>query len=128
MKELIVNQIVIPVLVAGIGTILEIGRRQVKFYLDSKQDLIKKQDKALEQSMGTEQYNKDKTYLKGIVKTVEQLGKEFDWEGTVKHSKVLEIIKDKTNLRDDEIYNIIKETVFEVNQGNNKTTTDPVQK
>lgn len=128
MKGLFINQIIVPALVAGIGTILEIGRRQIKSYLDSKKDLIAKQDKALEQSMGTEQYKKDKEYLQGIVKTIEQIGKEQNWEGTVKHCKVLEIIKDKTGLSNDDIYNIIKETVLEINQANNKTVTDPEQK
>lgn len=132
MKELIINQIVTPLLVAVVGTILEIGRRQLKTFLDSKQVLIAKQEQALEQTMGTEQYNKDKAYLQGIVKTVEQLGQEFNWEGVAKHSKVLEMISGKTGLSDDEIFNIIKETVLEINQANstknaNATITSTVK-
>lgn len=119
MKELVINQIVVPLLVAGIGTIIEIGRRQVKKFLDSKQKLIEKQKEALQQSMGIEQYNQDVKAVKQTVMTVEQLGKENDWEGELKHSKVLEMIEGKTGLSDDEIFNIIKATVGELNA--NKT-------
>ncbi|MFL0197765.1 hypothetical protein ACJDU8_19665 [Clostridium sp. WILCCON 0269] len=43
------------------------------------------------------------------------LGKESNWKGAVKHPKVLELIKGKIGLSYDEIYNIIKGTVLEVN-------------
>lgn len=123
MKGLFINQIVIPALVAGIGTILEIGRRQLKAYLDSKKDLIEKQKEAVKQSMGIEQYNNDKQVVKDAVATVEQIGKEMDWDGALKHSKVLELIKDKTGLSDTEIYNTIKATVLEVNKYKDSNTT-----
>ena len=116
MKDIFINQVIIPVLAAAIVTIIEIGRRQVKSYLDSKQELIDKQKEALKQSMGIEQYNKDKDIVKDAVKAAEQLGKEFDWTGEIKHSKVLELIKDKTGLSDDEVYYIIKGTVAEINK------------
>ncbi|MFU0784327.1 hypothetical protein [Clostridium sp.] len=64
--------------------------------------------------------------VQDMVKTVEQLGKEFNWEGAVKHSKVLELIEGKTGLSDDEIYNIIKSTVLEVNQYVNKNDTKDI--
>jgi hypothetical protein len=115
MNQLFINNILIPLLVAGIGTILEIGRRQLKTFLDSKQQLIEKQQEALIQTMGIEQYNKDKQAIQDAVKTVEQLGKEFNWEGTIKHSKVLQLIEGKTGLSDTDIYNIIKAAVLEVN-------------
>lgn len=115
MKEQIINQIIVPILVAGIGTIIEIGRRQVKKFLDSKQELIEKQKEALQQSMGIEQYNKDADTVKQMVMTVEQLGKENDWKGELKHSKVLEMVEGKTGLSDDEIFNIIKAAVAELN-------------
>lgn len=115
MNQLFINSILIPIVGAGVGTILEIGRRQVKAFLDSKQELIEKQKEALKQSMGIEQYNKDVSVVKQAVATVEQLGKEFDWKGEIKHSKVLEMIEGKTGLNDTDIYNIIKATVLEVN-------------
>ena len=121
MKEQIINQIVVPILVAIIGSILEVARRQVKTYLDSKQTLIDKQKEAIKQSMGIEQYNKDVSTVKQMVLTVEQLGKEFDWQGALKHSKVLEMLAGKTGLSDDEIYNIIKATVAELNKDKPKT-------
>lgn len=116
MKELVINQVVIPVLVAVIGSILEISRRQLKTYLDSKRELIEKQKEALEQSMGIEQYNKDVATVKEAVAAVEQLGNEFNWKGTLKHSKVLEMIEGKTGLSDEEIYNMIKATVVGINK------------
>ncbi len=118
MNQLFINSILIPVVGAGVGTILEIGRRQLKSFLDSKLELIEKQKEVLKQSIGIEQYNNDKTIVQDAVKTVEQLGKEFNWEGEIKHSKVLEMIEGKTGLSDTDVYNIIKGTVLEVNKWN----------
>lgn len=115
LSQTVINEIIIPIIGAGVVTVLEIGRRQLKAFLDSKQDLINKQKEALKQTIGIEQYNKDVTVVKNAVKTVEQLGREFNWEGTLKHTKVLELIKNKTGLTDEEIFNIIKATVLEVN-------------
>ncbi|AGK97424.1 hypothetical protein [Clostridium pasteurianum] len=115
LSQTVINEIIIPIIGAGVATILEIGRRQVKAFLDSKQDLINKQKEAIKQTMGIELYNKDVAIIKNAVKTVEQLGREFNWAGALKHTKVLELIKNKTGLSDDEIFNIIKGTVLEVN-------------
>lgn len=115
MKELIINQVVIPLLLAGIGTIAEIARRQYKKYIDSKQELIEKQKEALQQTMGIEQYNKDVSTIKQAVMTIEQLGKEYDWKGAIKHTKVLELVEGKTGLTDEEIFNIIKAAVAGLN-------------
>ncbi|MFL0197407.1 hypothetical protein ACJDU8_17830 [Clostridium sp. WILCCON 0269] len=115
MNQIVINNILVPIIGAVIGTVIEIGRRQIKSYLDSKQELIQKQKEAVIQSIGIDRYNKDKQIIQDAVKTVEQLGKEFNWEGAVKHSKVLELIKGRTGLSDDYIYNIIKGTVLEVN-------------
>ncbi|WP_039657551.1 hypothetical protein [Clostridium tyrobutyricum] len=116
MRELVISQIIIPIIAAFIGAVLEIARRQFKAYLDSEENFIKKKQEALQQSMKIEEYDKDKQIVCDAVKAVEQLGRESHWQGTMKHSKVLEIIKDKTSLTDDEIFNIIKGAVLEVNQ------------
>ena len=116
MSETLITSILTPIIVAVIGTIIEIARRQLKVYLDSKQQLIEKQKEALVQAMGVEKYNSDVAIVKQAVQTVEQLGKEFNWEGTLKHSKVLELIEGKTGLTDAQIFNIIKATVLAVNQ------------
>lgn len=116
MNATVINNIIIPIVGAGVGTILEIGRRQLKAYLNSKQELIEKQKEAVKQSMGIEMYNKDVATVKQAVATVEQIGREINWDGTLKHSKVLELISGKTGLSDTEIYNIIKGTVLEVNK------------
>ena len=73
------------------------------------------------QKIGIDKYNSDVAMIKNAVKAVEQLGKENDWSGTFKHSKVLELIGDKTGLTDEEIYNIIKGTVLEVNSLKNSS-------
>ena len=116
MSETLITSILTPIVVAAIGTIIEIARRQLKVYLDSKQQLIEKQKEALVQAMGVEKYNSDVAIVKQAVQTVEQLGKEFNWEGTLKHSKVLELIEGKTGLTDEQVFNIIKATVLAVNQ------------
>lgn len=115
MNDMLINQVVVPVIVAVIGSIMELFRRQVGKYLDSKQELIEKQKQAIEQSVGIEQYNKDKAVVQDAVKAAEQIGKEFDWEGTLKHSKVLELVEGKTGLTDEQIFYIIKATVGELN-------------
>ncbi|MBV4424936.1 hypothetical protein [Clostridium tyrobutyricum] len=123
MNATLVNNIIIPIVGAGVGTILEIARRQIKAFLDSKQKLIQKQQESLKQSMGVELYNKDKQFVQDMVKTVEQMGKEMNWDGALKHSKVLEFIAGKTGLSDTEIYNIIKGAVLEVNKYKSNTPT-----
>lgn len=115
MKDLIINQIIVPVLIVLIGTIIEIGRRQLKKFLGSNEELIDKQKQALQQSMGIELYNKDRETIRDAVKAVEQLGKENHWAGALKHSKVFEMVQGKTGLTDKEIFNIIKATVAEFN-------------
>ncbi len=122
MSETLITSILTPILVAVIGTIIEIARRQLNVYLDSKQQLIKKQKEALVQSMGIERYNSDVAIVKQAVQTAEQLGKEFNWEGTLKHSKVLELIEGRTGLTDEQIFNIIKATVLAVNQAKKQLT------
>ena len=123
MNTVLVNNIIIPIVGAGVGTILEIARRQIKAFLDSKQELIEKQKESVKQSMGVELYNKDKQFVQDMVKTVEQIGKEMNWDGALKHSKVLEFVADKTGLSDTEIYNIIKGAVLEVNKYKSNTPT-----
>lgn len=123
MNATLVNNIIIPIVGAGVGTILEIARRQIKAFLDSKQELIQKQQESLKQSMGVELYNKDKQFVQDMVKTVEQMGKEMNWDGALKHSKVLEFIAGKTGLSDTEIYNIIKGAVLEVNKYKDNSAT-----
>ena len=120
MNTVILNSVVTPILVAIIGTIIEIARRQLKTFLDSKQELIAKQKEALVQTIGIDKYNSDVATVTQAVKTVEQLGKEFNWEGELKHSKVLDLIKGKTGLTDEDIYNTIKAVVLDISQ--NKST------
>ncbi len=41
MRELVISQIIIPIIAAFIGAVLEIARRQFKAYLDSEENFIK---------------------------------------------------------------------------------------
>ncbi|AGK95420.1 hypothetical protein [Clostridium pasteurianum] len=118
-SQTVINEIIIPIIGASVVTVLEIGRRQLKAFLDAHKELIEKQKEAVIQTIGTEKYNKDVAIVKNAVFAVEQLGKEFNWEGAIKHSKVLELITGKTGLTDDEIFNIIKGAVLEVNNFKN---------
>jgi hypothetical protein len=42
MRELVISQIIIPIIAAFIGAVLEIARRQFKAYLDSEENFIKR--------------------------------------------------------------------------------------
>ncbi|AGK95643.1 hypothetical protein [Clostridium pasteurianum] len=123
LSQIVINEIIIPVIGAGVVTVLEVGRRQLKAFLDAHKDLIEKQKEALIQTIGIDQYNKDVAIVKNAVFAAEQLGKEFNWEGAIKHSKVLGLISGKTGLTDEEIYNIIKAAVLEVNSLRTSTET-----
>lgn len=87
MNTIVINQIIVPVVAAIVSTILELGRRELKKYLAAKHDLIEHQKEQIQHAIGIDQYNHDKVVVQDAVKTVEQLGKEFDWEGTLKHAK-----------------------------------------
>ncbi|SMC17093.1 hypothetical protein SAMN02745134_00237 [Clostridium acidisoli DSM 12555] len=113
--QILINEIVIPVVGAGVITILALVRNEIKAFLNAHKAFIEKQEVVLQASIGIEQYNKDKQIVKDAVYAAEQLGKEFDWRGELKHSKVLEMIEGKTGLSDEEIYNVIKSTILEVN-------------
>jgi hypothetical protein len=122
MRDLLLNKIVPDLLYTIVTIILGIITYYVKkFWLEHK-SFLELQRQQLIQKIGIDKYNQDVAAVKEAVKTVEQLGKEFDWEGTIKHSKVLELVEGKTGLASDEIYNIIKATVLEVNKPKNSNT------
>ncbi|SMC26832.1 hypothetical protein SAMN02745134_02964 [Clostridium acidisoli DSM 12555] len=116
MKNLFISEILNYIIVIGIGVLSLFVRRQLKIYTNSKLKLIEIQKEAIKQSMGIAAYNKDRSLVIDIVKTVEQLGKEFNWNDEFKHIKVLQFIEGKTGLSDEEIYNMIKSTVLDINR------------
>lgn len=115
MREQIIKNIIVPILIALIGSIFEITRRKLVRYLESKNEFINKEKEFFKEAIGILQYNKDVNLVKGAVKTAEQLGKEFNWQGEIKHSKVLKAIEGKTGLSDEEIFYIIKSAVLDNN-------------
>lgn len=121
MKEILISQVLTPIIGAIISTLLGIALYYVKQFYNKHKDFLELQRQQLIQKIGIDKYNKDVAVVKNAVKAVEQLGKENDWAGTLKHTKVLEIIKGKTGLTDEEIYNIIKAAVLEVNSLKNSS-------
>jgi hypothetical protein len=122
MRDLLLNKIVPDLLYTVVTIILGIITYYVKKFWIEHKSFLDLQRQQLIQKIGIDKYNQDVAAVKEAVKTVEQLGKEFDWVGTIKHSKVLELIEGKTGLTSDEIYNIIKATVLEVNKPKDNNT------
>jgi hypothetical protein len=122
MRDLLLNKIVPDLLYTIVTIILGIITYYVKKFWIEHKSFLELQRQQLIQKIGIDKYNQDVAAVKEAVKAVEQLGKEFDWEGTIKHSKVLEIIEGKTGLTSDEVYNIIKATVLEVNKPKENNT------
>lgn len=119
----IINQIVLPI--AGIAVTAAggfVSYYAKKFYTKHEAS-IEATEKNLQVKLGIETYNKDVSVVKQAVYSVEQQAMEFDWAGELKHSKVLEKITGKTGLTEDEVYDLIKAFVLEVNSLNSSTTT-----
>jgi hypothetical protein len=74
------------------------------------------QSQHLQQVIGQDKYNADVQTVKEAVYAVEQQAKEFNWEGEMKHSKVLDMIEGKTGLTDEQVFNLIKGFVLQVNK------------
>ncbi|WP_175562184.1 hypothetical protein [Clostridium magnum] len=51
------------------------------------------------------------------------MGKEYNWEGAIKHSKAVEKITAQTMLSSGDIFATIKSVVANINQGKDKGTT-----
>lgn len=115
MKELLIEQVLTPIIGCIISTLLGIALYYFRQFYNKHKDFLELQRQQLMQKIGIDKYNADIAIVKNAVNAVEQLGKENDWSGTLKHAKALEIIKDRTGLTDDQIYNIIKAAVLEVN-------------
>lgn len=119
MRDLLLNKIIPDLLYTIVTILIGLVTYYFKKFLAEHKNFLDVQRQQLIQKIGIDKYNQDVAAVKEAVKTVEQLGKEFDWESTIKHSKVLELIEGKTGLTSDEIYNIIKATVLEVNKPKN---------
>lgn len=127
MKEILISQVLTPIIGAIISTLLGILSYYVKQFYNRHKDFLELQQKELTQKIGIEKYNADVSVVKNAVKTVEQLGKERNWIGDLKYTKALELIKGKTGLSDEDIYNIIKAAVLEVNSMKNHEETKLAQ-
>lgn len=123
MMNEITKQIIIDTCYIGATTIFGILSYYGKKFMDAHNGLIEKQQEALKQQLGDAQYNKDVDTAKRIVMAVEQMGKEYNWEGAVKHSKAVEKITVATGLSSGDIFDIIKSVVGELNKNKDKRTT-----
>jgi hypothetical protein len=115
-KELLVNQIIPQICYVIIATVAGIVTYEVKKFLVAKHELIEKQKQELIQKIGIDKYNQDIEIAKGVIMAVEQMGREYNWEGIIKHAKATELISQKTGLNSEDIFNIIKATVAELNK------------
>lgn len=124
MKELFISQIVVPMLYVVVSVIFGIIAYFAKKFYSTHKDFLEFQRQWLIQKIGIDKYKQDVDTVQRAVYSAEQLGKEFDWQGAVKHSKALEMIEGKTGLTDDEIFNIIKGTVGYINANKNNAITN----
>ncbi|MBC2579679.1 hypothetical protein [Clostridium sp. DJ247] len=117
----LLKQIIVDVCYIGVTTIAGIATYYGKKFIDSKQNFIEKQKEVLKQQLGDAQYKKDVDTAKRIVMAVEQMAREHNWEGAVKHSKAVEKITAQTGLSSGDIFDIIKSVVGELNKDKEKT-------
>lgn len=89
----------------------------VKQFLNKHSEFLQKQDKALEQQLGEKEYKRDKEMAEMLVLKVEELGKNYNWNGEEKYNKAVEFISNKTGLDKDDIFDIIKSTVTKIKTG-----------
>ena len=120
----VLKQIIENVCYIGFTTIAGIATYYGKKFIDSKQDLMDKQKEALKQQLGDAQYKKDKDKAQEIIMAVEQMGKEYNWEGAIKHSKAVEKITAATGLSSGDIFDIIKATICELNKDKSATVVN----
>jgi hypothetical protein len=123
MMNEVTKQIIIDICYIGATTIFGLVSYYGKKFMDNHNALIEKQQEALKQQVGDAQYKKDVDTANRIVMAVEQMGKEYNWEGAVKHSKAVEKITAQTGLSSGDIFDIIKSVVGEMNKDKEKNTT-----
>jgi hypothetical protein len=112
----IINQVVIPVAGVVVSTVATMIGYYAKNLYAKHKDVVDLQSQHLQQVIGQDKYNADVQTVKEAVYAVEQQAKEFNWEGEMKHSKVLDMIEGKTGLTDEQVFNLIKGFVLQVNK------------
>jgi hypothetical protein len=119
LKDLLINEVVPQIIYVVVTTILGIVAYQVKKFLDTNKSFLEAQKEELIQKIGIDKYNQDVAIAKQIILAVEQMGKNFNWEGAVKKLKASEFIMEKTGLSEQDINNIIEATIAEFNKNKN---------
>lgn len=123
LKQMLLNQFIPEVLGFFLTIIAGVITYYIKKFFNEHKSLIEYQKQQLIQKIGIDKYNHDIDVAKGLILSVEGMGKDFNWEGTIKHSKATELISQKTGLSDDEIYNVIKATIAEWNKDRDKASS-----
>lgn len=96
-------------------TLFGILSYHLKKFLSSKQVLLEREKQQLLSKIGHDNYDHDLKLAQGIIYSIEQLGKEYNWEGAIKHARATELISQKTHLLPEDIFNIIKATIGAIN-------------
>ena len=120
MTNLIFDKIIADTCYLGVTLIFGVTSFYIKKFLNSKKDFLEHEKNILKEKLGIEQYKKDVSIAKNIVLSIEEIAKSYDWKGAIKHSNAVELIKKKTNLKDDDIDMIIKSVVAGLNKGKPK--------
>jgi translation initiation factor 2 alpha subunit (eIF-2alpha) len=99
-----------------------------KDWWDAHKALIEVQKQQVIQTIGIDKYNQDVCIAKSVIHSVEEQARNFNWDGSIKHSKATELISKETGLTADQIFNIIKATVDEWNSNKSKASQDSTVK
>lgn len=117
----IMVQVLPQLLFMIITTLLTFITLIAKKWWIANQSLIEAQRQHVIQKIGIDKYNQDVEMAKTIIKSIEEQARSIDWTSEIKHAKATEIISGITSLSSDQIFNIIKATVDELNASKPKT-------
>jgi hypothetical protein len=116
LKELLVNQVIPEVLFFIVSISIAVITYLAKSFYKDHKECLEYQKQQLIQRIGIDEYNHDIKIAKGLVMSIEQQAKSFDWHGALKHTKATELISRATGLNAEEIDNVIMSTVGELNK------------
>ena len=105
-KEIITN-----VCTLGITTVTGYVAYYIKKFISSKRQVLEATNEQIKQTIGQKNYESDVALAKTIISSIEAQGKQFNWDGAIKHSKATQAIVARTTLNEDDVYDIIKSVV-----------------
>lgn len=120
----ILPQILLLIITIIVGFISVIFKK----WWNAHKALIEVQKQHAIQTIGIDKYNQDVSIAKSVIHSVEEQARNFNWDSAIKHVTATELISNATGLTTDQIFNIIKATVDELNANKLKVTLDPIPK